>query len=54
MFNSEQQEHMRDLAQLAEQGKLCACGWESKRNCEAYCLNHAKRDEALRKSQGER
>lgn len=37
MFNEEQMDHMRDLAHMAKEGKVCPCGWFSKADCSRRC-----------------
>lgn len=36
-FNDEQNDHMRDLAKMAQEGKACPCGWYSKDECASRC-----------------
>lgn len=36
-FNEEQLEHMRELAALAREGKVCPCGWFTKEECHSRC-----------------
>jgi len=36
-FNDEQLDHMRDLARLAKEGKVCPCGWYMKEECAQHC-----------------
>lgn len=44
LFNEEQQEHMRELAAIPKH-KLCACGWELKKNCrhDSICESYIKK-----------
>ena len=37
MFNEEQRDHMRSLAALAREGKVCPCGWFTKEECARRC-----------------
>jgi hypothetical protein len=36
-FNDEQMDHMRSLARMAEEGKVCPCGWFTKDECAQRC-----------------
>jgi hypothetical protein len=45
MFNEEQRDHMRYLAEMAKQGKTCHCGWYVKgkdASQEQFCQGYQK------------
>ena len=45
-FNEEQLDHMRDLAQMAKEGKVCPCGWFTKEDCARRCNSVYRSPEA--------